>query len=179
MERVVGRIGRAHGVRGELNVDIRTDEPGRRFAPGSSVKADSRLLLVRSSRQHSGKMVVAFEGVNDRDAAEALHGRILTTEVDPAVSPDGPEEFYDHQLIGLAVHTPVGQAVGSITEVLHLPAQDTLAISRDDHEFLVPFVNELVPEVNLVDGYVVVADVPGLLDLDAADIAGIFDAGSQ
>lgn len=179
MERVVGRIGRAHGIRGELNVDIRTDEPGRRFAPGSSVSADGRLLLVRSSRQHSGKMVVAFEGVTDRDAAEALHGRMLTADVDPAVSPDDPEEFYDHQLIGLAVRTQAGQAVGTITEVLHLPAQDTLAISHDSHEFLVPFVAELVPEVNLADGYVVVADVPGLLDPDAADIAGTSGAGSQ
>ncbi len=178
MERVVGRIGRAHGIRGELNVDIRTDEPGRRFAPGSSVNAGGRLLLVKSSRQHSGKMVVAFEGVNDRDAAEALHGRILTADVDPAVLPDDPEEFYDHQLIGLAARTPAGQVIGTITEVLHLPAQDTLAISHDDHEFLVPFVANLVPEVNVADGYVVVADVPGLLDPDDADIAGTSGAGS-
>jgi len=79
---VIGRIGRAHGIRGELNVDIRTDEPERRFAPGSSIICAGRTLTVASSRHHSGRLVVAFREVPDRTAAEELHGSILETEVD-------------------------------------------------------------------------------------------------
>ncbi|MBK5217902.1 MAG: ribosome maturation factor RimM [Propionibacteriales bacterium] len=172
MQRVVGRIGRAHGIRGELNVEIRTDEPERRFAPGSSVVADGKTLTVKSARTHSGRLVVAFVGVAGRTAAEALHGTTLYVEVDPAVLPADPEEFYDHQLVGLAVRTSTGDEVGTVERVLHLPAQDTLTVRNGDDEILVPFVLDLVPEVHVADGYLVVADIPGLLNPDKAERAG-------
>ena len=172
MQRVVGRIGRAHGIRGELNVEIRTDEPERRFAPGSSVVADGKTLTIKSSRAHSGRLVVAFVGVASRDSAEELHGTTLYAEVDPAVLPTDPEEFYDHQLVGLAVRTSAGVEAGTVEQVLHLPAQDTLALRVDDREILVPFVLELVPEIHVADGYLVVADIPGLLNPDEAERAG-------
>jgi len=172
MQRVVGRIGRAHGIRGELNVEIRTDEPERRFAPGSSVVADGKTLTVKSARTHSGRLVVAFVGVAGRTAAEALHGTTLYAEVDPAALPTDPEEFYDHQLVGLAVRTSTGDEVGTVEAVLHLPAQDTLTVRNGDDEILVPFVLDLVPEVHVADGYLVVADIPGLLNPDKAERAG-------
>lgn len=172
MQRVVGRIGRAHGIRGELNVEIRTDEPELRFAPGSSVVSDGKTLTVKSARTHSGRLVVAFVGVVGRDAAEALHGRTIYAEVDPAVLPADPDEFYDHQLVGLTVQTSTGGDVGTVESVLHLPAQDTLTVRNGDDEILVPFVLELVPEVHLSDGYLVVADIPGLLNPDEAERAG-------
>ena len=167
---VIGRIGRAHGIRGELNVEIRTDEPERRFAPGSSIICDGRPLTVESSRHHSGRLIVAFDEVPDRTAAEHLHGSILEAEVDETERPDDPDEFYDHQLVGLQVHGPDDAVVGTVTSVVHLPEQDTLVVDADGREVLVPFVTALVPIVEVAEGYVRLADVAGLLDPDAADV---------
>ena len=167
---VIGRIGRAHGIRGELNVEIRTDEPERRFAPGSSIICGGRTLTVESSRHHSGRLIVAFDGVPDRTAAEHLHGSILEAEVDETERPDDPDEFYDHQLVGLRVHRPDDTVVGTVTSVVHLPEQDTLVVDADGREVLIPFVTALVPTVEVAEGYVRLADVAGLLDPDAADV---------
>lgn len=170
MRVVVGRIGRAHGIRGELNVEIRTDEPDRRFAPGSSVVCGDRTLTIASARHHSGRLVVAFTEIPDRTAAEAIHGAVLEAVIDPADIPTDPEEFYDHQLVGLDARR--GDAVvGKVTGLIHLPAQDTLTIDIDSREVLVPFVTALVPEVNVIGGYVRVADIDGLLDPEQADSA--------
>jgi 16S rRNA processing protein RimM len=167
---VVGRIGRAHGIRGELNVEIRTDEPERRFAPGSSIVCAGRTLTVESSRHHSGRLLVAFREVPDRTAAEQLHGSVLETEVDDTERPDDPEEFYDHQLVGLQVRRHDNVVVGAVTSVVHLPEQDTLVVDTDGREVLVPFVTALVPTVDVAGGYLRVADVAGLLDPGAADV---------
>ena len=167
MKVVVGRIGRAHGIRGELGVDIRTDEPERRFAPGSSVVYDGGSLTIVTARHHSGKLIVRFKGFDDRTAAETLHGKTLEVEVDAAELPDDPEEFYDHQLIGLSVRAG-DLTIGTVTQVVHMPAQDSLAIKTDQREILVPFVLDLVPEINVEEGFVRIADVPGLINLDDA-----------
>ncbi|NRQ50243.1 ribosome maturation factor RimM [Aeromicrobium stalagmiti] len=160
---VIGRIGRAHGIRGELNVDIRTDEPERRFAPGSSVVCGKRTLTVAKARHHGGRLVVSFTEIPDRNAAEALHGTVLEAEIDPDDTPDDPDEFYDHQLVGLEVRA--GDAVvGTVTGLVHLPHQDTLAVEVDGREVLIPFVTELVPVVDVRGGFVTVEDVEGLLD---------------
>jgi 16S rRNA processing protein RimM len=169
---VVGRIGRAHGIRGELNVEIRTDEPDRRFAPGSTVLCNGRPLTVESSRHHSGRLLVAFRGVPDRTAAEQLHGSIIEADIDETERPDDPEEFYDHQLVGLEARGSDDAAVGTVTSVVHLPHQDTLVIDADGREVLVPFVSALVPTVDVSEGYLRLADVPGLLDPDAVDSGG-------
>lgn len=169
MEVVVGRISRAHGIRGELTVQVRTDEPERRFAPGSSVSVDDGPLKVAGSRRHSGRLLVRFVGIDDRTAAEALHGQLLRVDVDPDAVPEADGEFYDHQLVGLDVLRSTGERVGTVREVTHPPAQDLLAIDVDGREVLVPFVEALVPEVDLAAGTVTVADVPGLLDPDEAE----------
>ena len=166
---VIGRIGRAHGIRGELNVDIRTDEPERRFAPGSSIICGGRTLTVESSRHHSGRLLVAFRGVPDRTAAEQLHGSILEAEIDEAERPDDPEEFYDHQLVGLQVRGPDDAVMGTVTSVVHLPEQDTLVVDADGREVQVPFVTALVPTVDVTEGYVRLSDVPALLDPEPAE----------
>ena len=170
---VVGRIGRAHGIRGELNVEIRTDEPARRFAPGSSIICAGRTLTVASSRHHSGRLIVSFDEVPDRTAAEQLHGGILEAEVDETERPSDPEEFYDHQLVGLQVRGSDDTVVGTVTSVAHLPEQDTLVVDADGREVLVPFVSALVPTVDLAGGYLRVGDVPGLLDPEAAETSGV------
>ena len=166
---VVGRIKRAHGIKGEVGVDVRTDEPDRRFAPGATITCGDRTLTVASSRRHSGRLLVAFREVPDRTAAEELHGGLLEVEIDPDERPSDPEEFYDHQLVGLHVHAADDAVVGMVTEVLHGPAQDTLVVDAGAHEVLVPFVEAHVPVVDLAAGLVRLADVPGLLDPEEVD----------
>ena len=103
--------------------------------------------------------------VPDRTAAETLRNSLLAVEVTPEERPEDPEEFYDHQLVGLAVHPVDGARVGVVAEVLHSGAQDVLVVRRDDgREAMVPFVAALVPEVDLAAGRILVADRPGLLD---------------
>jgi 16S rRNA processing protein RimM len=182
MQVVIGRIGRAHGIRGELNVDIRTDEPERRFAPGSSVVCGARTLTVKTARHHGGRLVVAFAEVADRNAAELLHGTVLEALVDPDDTPDDPDEFYDHQLVGLDVRADSdpgddGRVVGTVTGLVHLPYQDTLAVDVDGREVLIPFVTELVPVVDVAGGFVTVKDVDGLLDPTLAENAASDLAG--
>lgn len=169
---VVGRVGRAHGVRGEVSVDVRTDEPERRYVAGASLRVEEsdRALVVRSTREHQGRLLVRFDGVDDRTGAEALRGCVLVVDVDPAEVPDDPTEYYDHQLVGLTVRSADGSDVGTVAQIVHLPGQDTLAVrAADGRELLVPFVEALVPHVDVAAGIVTVADVPGLLDPDAAE----------
>jgi 16S rRNA processing protein RimM len=160
---VVGRIGRAHGLRGEVFVEPRTDEPERRFAAGQVLGTGAGSLTVADSRTHSGRLVVRFEEIADRTAAEASRGTELTCPVDPDEMPDDPEEFYDHQLAGLRVETPGGEAVGELDRVLHGAAQDLLVIRTPEREVLFPFVSALVPEVDVAGGRIVIDDKPGLL----------------
>lgn len=168
MQLVVARIGRAHGIKGEVTVEVRTDEPELRLGPGAVLTTDPASagpLTIAAGRVHSGRLLLTFEGVADRTAAEALRNTLLVAEVDPEESPDDPEEFYDHQLIDLDVVTRDGSPVGRIQEVAHLPAQDLLVVRREDGgEALIPFVAEIVPEIDLDAQRAVVDPPPGLLD---------------
>ena len=168
MQLVVGRIGRPHGVRGELTVEVRTDSPELRFAPGSSLSTDPAAagpLVIDDARWHSGKLLLSFAGVHDRDAAEALRNVRLVVDVPDDETPDDPEEFYDHQLVGLAAVAADGAALGTVADVLHLPSQELLAVTTPDgREVLVPFVREIVPEVDVTAGRVLVTPPPGLFD---------------
>ncbi|RZT13588.1 16S rRNA processing protein RimM [Kribbella sp. VKM Ac-2569] len=170
----VGRIGRAHGIKGEVGIDVRTDEPDRRFADGATVVTDakvSRTLTIASSRWHSGKLLVKFAEVPDRTAAEQLRNLVIQCEIDEDERPEDPEEYYDRDLIGLAVRTTDGADVGEVTDVVHLPSQDLLEIRRTAGNLvLVPMVEELVPEIDIDKRYVVVADRPGLLDPEGAEV---------
>ncbi|MFC7621041.1 ribosome maturation factor RimM [Microlunatus sp. GCM10028923] len=165
VEVLVGVVGRAHGIRGDVAVEPRTDEPEVRFAAGRAVRIEGspRRLTVVTARDHSGRLLVRFDEVDDRNAAEALRGVRLVVDVDPADRPDRPEEYYDRQLVGLRVLDAGGSEVGRVTGVAHLPAQDLLEIDTGTGEALVPFVTELVPEVDLDQGLLRLADVPGLL----------------
>lgn len=176
MRVVVGRIGRAQGIRGEVNVEPRTDEPETHFAPGSVLWTDPGVvgpLTVASLRWQGPRLVVHFAGVGDRNGAEALRGVLLEAERAESARPADPDEFYDHQLVGLAAVDPTGAPLGVVTEVVHLPAQDLLAVrTPDDREVLVPFVTALVPAVDLEAGRVVVDPPGGLFDEAAAETAG-------
>jgi 16S rRNA processing protein RimM len=167
---VVGRIGKPHGLKGEVSVEPRTDEPDRRFAVGASLRAernrpgapDTTTLTVTDTRWHSGRLLVTFAEIGDRNAAEDARGTLLVVPVDPDETPEDPEEFYDHQLVGLRVVTPTGEPVGELAEVVHGTAQDLLVVKVGDREVLVPFVAALVPEVDVAGGRIVVDDRPGL-----------------
>ncbi|MBD3009818.1 ribosome maturation factor RimM [Streptomyces sp. 5-10] len=176
MQLVVARIGRAHGIKGEVTVEVRTDEPELRLGPGAVLAtepASAGPLTIESGRVHSGRLLLRFEGVRDRNAAEALRNTLLIAEVDPEELPEDPEEFYDHQLIDLDVVTVDGTEVGRISEISHLPYQDLLIVKRPDGgEVMIPFVSEVVPEIDLEAQRAVIDPPPGLLDEAEAEIAG-------
>ena len=169
MDLVVGRIGKPHGVRGEVTVEVRTDDPDARFAPGSSLRTDPverGPLTVAGVHPRSGGLVVAFAGVESREAAEGLRGTVLV--VDSAELPDieDADEWYDHQLVGLTAVDPAGGALGEVADVVHAPAADLLVVrDADGREHLVPFVREMVPAVDVPRRRVVVDAPEGLFDL--------------
>jgi 16S rRNA processing protein RimM len=168
---VVGRIGRAHGIRGELTVEVRTDEPERRLAPGAVLvtdPGDRGPLTVIAGRVHGGRLLVRLAGVDSREDADALRDTLLLADVDPAELPEDEDEWYDHQLVGLDAVRPDGGALGEVREVVHLPGHDLLAISRHGAEVLVPFVRAIVCEVDLQANRVVVDPPTGLFE-DASD----------
>jgi 16S rRNA processing protein RimM len=178
---VVGRIGRAHGIKGDVAVEVRTDEPELRLAPGAVLATEPAAtgpLTIATGRVHSGRLLLRFEGVADRTAAEALRNTLLIAEVDPEELPEDPEEFYDHQLIGMDVVTAAGTAVGEVAEVLHLPSQDLLRVERPGGgEALIPFVTEIVPEIDLTEQRITVTPPPGLIDEEPQPGGPAEDAG--
>jgi 16S rRNA processing protein RimM len=171
LEVVVGRVGKPHGLRGEVTVDVRTDEPERRFAVGAALRAEPppgsasplRSLTVASTRWHQGVLLAGFEELPDRDAAEAARGTVLHAMIPVDGTPDDPEEFYAHQLVGLAAYDVDGTHLGEVT-ALTTGAQDLLTVrTLDGRDALVPFVTALVPEVDVAGGRLVIADRPGLV----------------
>lgn len=165
---VVGRVGRAHGVRGEVLVALRTDDPDTRFAPGAVLVTDPEErgpLTVVSARRHSGRYVVAFDGVTDRAGASALTGTALVVDSADLPPPEDPDEFHDAQLLGLRVQSTDGADIGELADVVHGPGGDLLVIRVDDREVLVPFVREMVPTVDVPGGLVVIDPPDGLLQL--------------
>ncbi|MFE0031359.1 ribosome maturation factor RimM [[Kitasatospora] papulosa] len=179
MQLVVARIGRAHGIKGEVTVEVRTDEPELRLGPGAVLAtepAGTGPLTIETGRVHSGRLLLRFEGVRDRSAAEALRNTLLIAEVDPAELPDDPEEFYDHQLMDLDVVLGDGTEIGRITEISHLPSQDLFIVERPDgSEVMIPFVEEIVTEIDLEEQRIVIAPPPGLIDESEAEVASARD----
>ncbi len=174
MQLVVGRIIRPHGVRGELAVEVRTDDPEVRLAPGAVLATEpvaAGPLTITQSRSHSGRFLLSFDGISDREQADELRGVMLVVDSADLEDIADPDEFRDHQLIGLAVVDPGGEHVGEVADVLHY-GQDLLVVAgsgpRAGTEILVPFVAELVPVVDLESGRLVIDPPAGLLDPEAA-----------
>ena len=152
----VGRIGRAHGILGEATIEVRTDEPDRRFAIGAKVFTENGELIISSARVHNGILLLGFEGVRDRNEVEKLRNTLLYSEVDINEPGQDEDDYHIQQLIGLRVELQDGSEFGVIADVLNLPAQDCLAIKSKNGEVLIPFVRQLVPVVDLVNRKVVV-----------------------
>jgi len=172
VEVVVGVIGRAHGIRGEVAIDVRTDEPQRRFAVGNILRVEdtTRTFRVVSSRLHSGRWLLGFAEIADRSGAEQARGIRLVTDVDPTERPADPEEYFDRQLVGLTVLAADGKLIGRVGGVLHHPAQDLLEVDGDEARHLISFDSAIVPEIDLAAATLTLADVPGLLGEDPSDV---------
>ena len=171
---VVARIGKPHGLLGEVTVQLHTDEPDRRLAVGTVIDTEAaagtgvpRTLTVRSTRVHNGVWLVAFEEIPDRTGAESLRGtRLVVDAADVLPADDEDDVFTEEQLRGLTVVDPAGTVLGEVGGLELGAAQDRLVILLPDgREAQVPFVTALVPEVDLEAGRVVVDAPPGLLDL--------------
>lgn len=163
---VVGRVGRPHGIRGGVSVRPTTDNPEDRFAVGAVLDTDPASagpLTVTAARSNGTAWVLSFAQIADRDAAETIRGVLLTVPIDALPPTEDPEEFYDHQLVGLAVVTRDGSPLGTVEEVLHPPAAPVLSVRRPDGSTeLVPFVSAIVPEVDLAAGRLVVTPPDGM-----------------
>ncbi|WP_344784296.1 ribosome maturation factor RimM [Microbacterium kribbense] len=166
----VGRLLKAHGLKGAIKLELYTDDPDRRFTPGATFTLQvpetspwhGKTVTVREFRWMNSHPVVFLEGVADRSTAEQLIKAILWIESDPA-EPAEADAWYDHQLIGLDVQRD-GKSVGHVIRVDHLPAQDILIVGDGDREVLVPFVKAIVPEVDVAAGRVVVTPPAGLFE---------------
>jgi 16S rRNA processing protein RimM len=165
---VVGRIGRPHGVRGEVTVEVRTDDPDLRFVPGAVFATDPPSrgpVTVAGRRWHREVLLLTVEGVESREAAEELRNTELLLDVADLPALDDPEAFYDHQLVGLRARLPDESELGEVVAVRHEGA-DLLVIRRlDAGELLVPFVTAIVPTVDVAAGFLVVDPPEGLLEL--------------
>ncbi|MDR6907610.1 16S rRNA processing protein RimM [Agromyces sp. 3263] len=166
----VGRLTKAHGLKGAIKLELYTDDPERRFVPGAEFSLQvpesspwhGKHLTLREVRWYNGHPVGFFEGVDDRTAAEGLAKAILWVE---HVDQESPEDdaWYDHQLVGLAVIRD-GERIGHVTHVDHLPAQDLLIVKSGGREIMVPFVAAIVPEVDIEAGTLTVTPPPGLFE---------------
>ena len=162
----VGYIRRAHGVKGAVVVRPLTDDPDR-FSGGSSFatdRADPVRLTVSSVQPHKDGLLIAFEGVGSRDAAETLRGISLLIERSQRRQL-GPDEYWPDELVGLRVVDVDGFELGTVSAVVEGSAQDRLQVASPDGQFEIPFVAALVTEVDMDDRRVVVDPPAGLLDL--------------
>ncbi|GAA5030155.1 ribosome maturation factor RimM [Microbacterium fluvii] len=171
----VGRLVKAHGLKGALKLELYTDDPDGRFVPGATFTLQvptsspwhGKTLTVREFRWMNSHPVAFFEGVDDRSGADELVRAILWIDEDAAAPPVEDDAWYDHQLVGLDVVRD-DEVVGRVTRVDHLPAQDLLIVrpveGAEDDEILVPFVKAIVPEVDVAAGRVVVTPPAGLFE---------------
>jgi 16S rRNA processing protein RimM len=162
-------VAKAHGIAGELAVDIHTDSPDERFAPGAVFSArlrdrSVRSLTVATVRAHSGRLLVRFDEVPDRNGAEEIRGAQLLVDAADLPPSEDPDAFYDHELEGLTAVLADGTEVGTVKEIARSPGGELLVLTLPDGtEGLVPFVREIVPEVDVRGGRVVLDPPEGLL----------------
>jgi len=173
-DRLIARIGKPHGIRGEVTVQAHTDEPEARFVPGTVFTTQAsagtgvpRELTLAAARLHREIWLLQFEEIPDRTGAESLRGTTLHLDEDDVVEDDADENsWYEDELVGLTAYDPTGERLGEVSELVTGAAQDLLVIRLEDGaEAMVPFVSAIVPEVDVEDGRVVIDAPPGLLDL--------------
>jgi 16S rRNA processing protein RimM len=173
MQLQVARIGKPHGIRGEVTVQVLTDAPEDRFVPGTEFlvePAASGPLTVSSARWNKDILLLGFEEVADRNTAETLRGAKLFIETEE-LDGDDDEGWYEHELVGLEARVGT-RVVGKVTALNTMPVQDLLLVTTPEGaEILVPFVEQIVPEVNIEEGFIVLTPPDGLFELNADDAA--------
>ncbi|WP_206490391.1 ribosome maturation factor RimM [Rhodococcus sp. KRD162] len=180
MELVIGRVAKSHGIKGEVVVEVRTDDPDDRFAAGNVLRgrrprsdAAPAKYTVDAVREHSGRLLLRLNGIDDKTAADQLRGILFVVESTDLPPSEDPDEFYDHELEGLTVILTDGSVVGTVREVLHSAAGELLSIRPSSDttpgaaaraEILVPFVAAIVTSVSLADKTIEIDPPEGLLD---------------
>ena len=150
MRLLVGRIGRAHGILGEATIEVRTDNPEKRFAIGARVQSDAHSdLVIKSYRVHNGILLLGFENIADRNAIEKLRDTLLYCDVDIDAPSPNADDYHVLQLIGSTAFLESGKEFGTVSDVINLPGQNLLAINTSTGEVLIPFVHQLVPVVDV------------------------------
>ncbi|MFN3924333.1 ribosome maturation factor RimM [Pseudarthrobacter scleromae] len=173
MQLQVARIGKPHGIRGEVTVQVLTDAPGDRFVPGTEFvvePASAGPLTVISARWNKDILLLGFDEIGTRNEAETLRGAKLFIETEE-LDEDDDEGWYEHELVGLEAR--IGpRVVGKVTALNTMPVQDLLMITTPEgKEILVPFVEQIVPEVNVDGGFILLTPPDGLFELNAEDEA--------
>ena len=175
----VGRLVKAHGLKGAIKLELYTDSPNERFAPGSVLELQvpesspwfGKTVTVNELRWYNQAPVIFLKDVDDRTTAESLIKAILLVDTDVSALPVEPDAWYDHQLVGLKVLRD-NQQIGQVIRVDHLPAQDLLAVETASGEVLVPFVKAIVPEVDIQSGSLTVTPPGGLFESIEDDAPG-------
>ncbi|WAP52949.1 ribosome maturation factor RimM [Arthrobacter sp. ATA002] len=169
MQLQVARIGKPHGIRGEVTVQVMTDAPEDRFVPGTELivePASKGPLTVLSARWNKDILLLGFEEVADRNGAEELRGAMLSVDTEELDGEDDDEGWYEHELVGLQAKVD-GDVVGTVSGLRTLTVQDLLVVDDiQGREVLVPFVEAIVPEVNVEGGFVLITPPPGLFELN-------------
>ncbi|XKG42095.1 ribosome maturation factor RimM [Microbacterium marinum] len=183
----VGRLVKAHGLKGALKLELYTDDPDGRFVPGAvftlqvpeSSPWHGKSVTVREFKWMNSHPVVFIDGIDDRDGAESIVRAILWLDQEETDAAPEEDAWYDHQLVGLDVVRD-GAVIGRVTQVDHLPSQDLLSVKLGDgREVLVPFVKAIVPEVDVAAGRLVVTPPAGLFEELPADEAPVAEAASE
>ena len=164
MQLVVGRIGRAHGVLGEATVQVQTDDPDLRFKVGAKLILDNgKDLTIRSARWHNQILLLAFDGVVDRNQIEELRDQMISAEVD--ITSLSPGEYHYQQLLGCQVFLQSDELIGEVDEIVKLPSQDLLSVANNGKKVLIPMVKKIIISIDILTKKIVVDPPEGLLDV--------------
>ena len=164
MQLVVGRIGRAHGVLGEATVQVQTDDPDVRFKVGAKLSLDNgKDLTIRSARWHNQILLLAFDGIIDRNQIEELRDQMISAEVD--ITSLSPGEYHYQQLLGCQVFLQSDELIGEVGEIVKLPGQDLLSVAKNGKKVLIPMVKKIIISIDVSTKKIVVDPPEGLLDV--------------
>jgi 16S rRNA processing protein RimM len=164
LQLVVGRIGRAHGVLGEATVQVQTDDPDVRFKVGAKLSLDNgKDLTIRSARWHNQILLLAFDGIIDRNQIEELRDQMISAEVD--ITSLSPGEYHYQQLLGCQVFLQSNELIGEVDEIVKLPGQDLLSVAKNGKKVLIPMVKKIIISIDVSAKKIVVDPPEGLLDV--------------
>ena len=159
---IIGRILAPWGLKGDVKVEILTDYPHQRFTSGKMVYIDGISMTIEGARSHKGNIVLKLDKVVDADQADGLKGRYLEIPASESM-PLEDDQFYHHQLIGLRVETTGGRLLGTIKRILPTGSNDVYVVDGDGRELLVPAIGDVIKQVDLSRGLVVIEEIDGLL----------------